>query len=214
MDQKTFENIVRRKLSGWYSKEEDIEKAVDRISRQRTEIIDLLRSTQRDNIESVIQYLDDSGFFYRASSPHKHHNWPGGLAEHSLGTCKLALSRGQDIPRENIIIAALLHDTCKADRFWFKGRSIIEHTPKCSMDSRHSVRSVFLLKDCGLKLTESERLAIRWHMKGDKYRPHDPESKADHDKAVKCPLWKLVFWADKDDAKAHPSGKRTTPIKK
>ena len=208
MDTQTFESIARRKIAGWYSKPEYEDKAVERMSKQRTEIIDLLKSTERENIDAVIQYLDDSGFFYRASSPHKHHNWPGGLAEHSLGTCKLALSRGKDLPRDSVIIAAMLHDTCKSDRFWFKGRFIGKHRSKCTMDDSHSVRSVFLLKKCNLKLKEAERFAIRWHMKGEHYRPHDPKSRADHDKAVKTPLWHVVFWADKDDARAHPAGKR------
>lgn len=208
MDSKEFEQLVRRKIAGWYTTKEYEDKAVERIVRQRDEIISLLLSTQRDGVSAVLEYLDRSGFYYRASSPFGHHNFPGGLAEHSLGTYKLAAASHPDLPQDSLIIAALLHDICKSDRFWFKGRSIRQHTPKSTMDSLHSVRSIVILKDCGLRLTPSERLAIRWHMKGPNKRLRNPREDADHRRAVRDPLWNAVFYADKTDAKAHPGRKR------
>ena len=210
MGTSNYQDRVRRKISGWYEKKELEDKAVDRIMRVRDEITELLQETGREGIDAVIQYLDDSGFYYRASSPNKHHNFPGGLAEHSLGTYKLAKQyKGNlDVPENSIIIAALLHDICKSDRFWFKGRTIRQHNPKCEMDSRHSVRSIAILKNCGLKLNEQERRAIRWHMKGKGYHSRNKAADLDHSKAVKETLWDIVFRADKDDAKAHPGKKR------
>ena len=204
-----FEKLARRKIAGWYNTKEYEDKAVSRMAAVRTEIIDLLTSTEREGIGNVIDYLDQSGFFYRASSATKHHNFPGGLAEHSLGTYKLAQAEGarMGLPNDSVIIAALLHDTCKADRFWFKGRLIRQHTPKCEMDGKHSVRSVMLLKNCGLKLSEPERRAIRWHMKGEKYHTHSISNERDHTTAIKEGLWRAVFYADKKDAAAHPGKK-------
>ncbi len=204
-----FEARVRRKIAGWYTKQEYEDKAVARIAAQRDEIINLLQSTGREGMDEVLRYLDDSGFYYRASSPNKHHNWPGGLAEHSLGTCKLALQRADSsLPQDSVIIAAMLHDTCKSDRFWFRGRSIRKHNYDCRLGDLHSVRSIAILRNYGLNMTEPERLAIRWHMKGEHYHSHDPRKEADHTKAVRTPLWKIVFWADKDDARLHPAGGR------
>lgn len=202
-----FEKLARRKIAGWYNNKLYEDKAVARMASVRTEIIDLLASTEREGIGNVIDYLDQSGFFYRASSATKHHNFPGGLAEHSLGTYKLAQAEGArlGLPNDSVIIATLLHDTCKADRFWFKGRMIRQHTPKCEMDGRHSVRSVMLLKNCGLKLSEQERRAIRWHMKGEKYHSPRKNQERDHSKAIKEGLWHAVFYADKKDAAAHPA---------
>lgn len=200
-----FKEIVSRKISGWYSDVVCKEKAVARIMCHRETIIGLLTSTHRQGIAEVIDYLDNSGFFYRASSTNKHHNFPGGLAEHSMGTYHEAVANpeSQNLPEDSIIIAALLHDICKADRFWFKGCRINEHR-QYGLDSKHSVRSVALLKSCGLDLTEEERLAIRWHMKGEKYHSREPRKERDHSKAVKTPLWKIVFVADKLDASKHP----------
>ena len=70
-DIETFKTRVRRKIAGWYSNPEFEDKAVDRIATQREEIIALLKSTERDGIDEVLRYLDDSGFYYRASSPNK-----------------------------------------------------------------------------------------------------------------------------------------------
>ena len=198
--QESFKTIARRKIAGWYSRTEWEDKAVERMTAVRDEIIGLLRSTGREGVEDVIEYLDSRGFYYRASSPTGHHNFPGGLAEHSLGTYKRAQAKAGDLPADSVIITALLHDICKADRFWFKGRTILKHTERTAIDRAHSSRSIAILKDCGLRLTESERLAIRWHMKDEFYRPRDPRKAADHAKAANDPLWRVVFYADKADA--------------
>ena len=204
--QEYYEELYRKKIKGWYSTPEFEDKAVKRMISQREEIITLLLSTHRPGIDNVLQYLDDRGFYYRASSTNGHHNFPGGLAEHCLGTCKLALKVApkKDLPRDSVIIAAIFHDICKADRFWFKGRSIRQHTAKCEMDSRHSIRSIAILNNCGLELTEQERRAIRWHMKGPNYHSRDTRKEADHSKAIKEDLWKVIFYSDKKDAAAHP----------
>lgn len=201
MDEIAFQLKVREKIAGWYASADEEDRAVARMVRVREEIIRLLRSTCREGIDEVLRYLDESGFYWRASSPSGHHNWPGGLAGHSLGTCRLALKRsGDSLPRESVIIAAVLHDICKGDRFWFRGRTILQHQQK---DRRHSARSIAILRDCGLTLTESERLAILWHMQGAWQHLPQPEREKDHSKAVRDPLWRVVFWADKADAAAH-----------
>ena len=114
-EQAEFEIIARKKIAGWYSAKEHENKAIARMVSQREEITNLLVSTERQGINNVLQYLDDSGFFYRASSPHGHHNYPGGLAEHSLGTYRLAQSSGIGLNRNSIIICSLLHEQDQHD---------------------------------------------------------------------------------------------------
>ncbi len=202
-----FKELAHRKIKGYFSSQEQENKAIERMAETREKIINLLLYTEREGIRNVLDYLDASGFYYRASSPHGHHNYPGGLAEHSLGTYMIA-ERGANcagLAEDSVILAALLHDICKSDRFWFRGKTIREHTPRCEMDSRHSVRSLAILKSCGLKLDPEERRAIRWHMKGEKYHSRDPKLERDHAKAVREGVWNVVFYADKIDAKAHPA---------
>lgn len=80
--------------------------------------------------------------------------------------------------------------------------------------SLHSVRSIAILRDCGLKMTERECLVIRWHMKGEHYHTCDSREEADHAKAVRAPLWIIVLWRDKDDARMHPAGGRKAKASK
>lgn len=61
------------------------------IDNNKDTIISLLRSTKREGMENVIEYLNNSGFFIVPSSIHRHHNWRGGLAQHCLGVCMIAL---------------------------------------------------------------------------------------------------------------------------
>lgn len=52
-------------------------------------IIERLLATKRENIEKVIDYMENNGFFtYHC---HRHHHYAGGLAEHSWQTYQIAL---------------------------------------------------------------------------------------------------------------------------
>lgn len=167
------------------------------IELNKNEIISLLRNTQREGIENVIKYLFKSNFFFIHSSLNRHHNWLGGLAQHCLGVYKIAQKHSEGLPQDSVIIAAILHDICKAGMLAFnpngKPCSRKVHIPG------HGNRSVKLLeKVCNFKLTDDERRAIRWHMRGlyhtSEYAQHDL------DQAHQSRLWQIVHDADHKDA--------------
>ena len=54
--------------------------------RTRSEIITLLKGTNRKGIDAVCQYLVDSDYF--SARCYSHHRFNGGLAVHSLGVYK------------------------------------------------------------------------------------------------------------------------------
>ena len=132
------------------------------ITRQRDEIITLLNSTRRHGMDEVIAYLDSSGYFTAPSSRDRHHNWPGGLAQHCLGVCKIALDRYPNLPKESIIIASLLHDLCKARQFAMDKQGHI-YERKLHIQG-HGRRSVWLVEHTRFRLTCEERVAILSHM--------------------------------------------------
>lgn len=165
------------------------------IAANRDLIISLLRSTEREGIEEVIHYLDESGFYEAPSSTNRHHNWKGGLAEHCLGVYKIALKLNRGIPHESIVIAGLLHDICKASKLHYGSDDIIHH--RNTHIKGHGRRSIKLLEHCGLALTEDERLAIRWHMGGHHASLADQEEVAC---ARNNDLWQIIHKADKLDA--------------
>ena len=58
----------------------------------KEEFLNLLRSTEREGIEDLIEALEEMGFFTAPASANHHLNVEGGLLEHSLNTCKAALA--------------------------------------------------------------------------------------------------------------------------
>ena len=121
-------------------------------------IINRLRETNRENIEKVIDYMENNGFFDRGC--HGHHRYKGGLADHAWQTYQLAVKEETDNKRlypnvpllddDSLAITALLHDFCNCHGM---------HHVK-----GHGRRSAAMLKELGFHLTQEEFLAIRFHM--------------------------------------------------
>lgn len=177
-----------RKIRGWYSRQEYEDKAVERMVNLREKFVGKLREINRRGTEELIDYLDRSGFFYRASSPAGHHNFPGGLAEHCYGAFEQGMKMVDGLSAESVAICTLLHDVCKADHCFFVGRVIKRHRLS---DTRHSARSVDLIKATGYDLHDDEAGAIWAHMKTWKaQQTKNPQLSA------------VVFKADKDDCRA------------
>ena len=165
------------------------------VEKNRSEIVALLKSTQRKGIDKVLQYLDGVGFYHAPSSIDRHHNWYGGLAQHSLGVCRKALAKSAQTDRDSVVIVSLLHDICKAARLYYGSDGRIHRR---SLRVRgHGSRSVFLLRREGLELTREERLAIRWHM-GTRHAA--PDEAADAYDARHSRLWGILRGSDKRDA--------------
>jgi hypothetical protein len=194
MNRAEFEARVRYKLRGWYSRKEYENMAVERISKLRDEFHSLLADVNRPGMADLLDYLDECGFYYRPSSDIRHHNYPGGLAEHCLGVYrKMSEENIKGISEDSIKIVGLFHDLCKCDMFFFVGRSIHKHKR-----DGHGRRSVRILKRYGVTLSPEEYRAIRYHMGSSRNaeRLKDPGFA----KAVTEPLRKAVSEADHHDA--------------
>ena len=181
--------------------------------------IELLRGTGREGVENTIIHLGELGFFEAPASSRFHLNQPGGLLWHSLNVCKVAMgvrdmmidmdsSLVGRLPVESVVIASLLHDTCKADiyRPATKVRKnkfgIWVPTPGYDVDHSnfplgHGEKSVIVLLRAGLKLTDDEIMAIRWHMHAWDLPFQSPDIKGNMQKAREiCPLSVLIQTAD------------------
>ena len=194
MNRAEFEARVRYKLRGWYSRKEYEDMAVERISKLRDEFHSLLADVNRPGMADLLDYLDECGFYYRPSSDTRHHNYPGGLAEHCLGVYrKMSVENIKGTSEDSIKIVGLFHDLCKCDMFYFVGRSIHKHKR-----DGHGRRSVRILKRYGVTLSPEDYRAIRYHMGSSRNaeRLKDPGFA----KAVTEPLRKAVSEADHDDA--------------
>ena len=156
------------------------------INKNKEEFVNLLKSTQRDGVDGMIEDLAKLGFFTAPASAGHHLNVAGGLTVHSLNVCKAALavweamkplepSLNADVSRESIIIASLLHDVCKADAYIpsvRKRRTRIGTWEDCegykmtfkNFPLGHGEKSLAVTLLSGIELTDAEMLAIRWHM--------------------------------------------------
>ena len=89
----------------------------------KEEFLQLLRSTNRENIESLIEFITKTDFFDAPASTKFHGSREHGLLEHSLKVYEILKQKVAtavipiNIPQESIIIIALLHDLCKANYY-------------------------------------------------------------------------------------------------
>ncbi len=152
----------------------------------KAEFIEMLKSTEREGVDYVIEEIERLGFFDAPASANHHLNVEGGLTQHSLNVAKAALAvweamkpleptLDKEITRDSIIIAALLHDVCKADIY---RRSVKKKKNALGQweDSEgykltyknfpmgHGEKSLVVVLCSGLELSDAEMLAIRWHM--------------------------------------------------
>ena len=152
----------------------------------KTQIIELLKATERERIDKVIDYLNNkSDYFNAPASSAFHGNYPGGLAEHSLNVYNVAMrvkvamiemkpELADRIPDESIAIVALLHDLCKTNVYKIEKKNrkingVWVETDAYGVDYSkfplgHGEKSVIMLLSLGFALTRDEMLAIRWHM--------------------------------------------------
>lgn len=189
------------------------------MKQNRSEFVELLYSTGREGMDEVIGQLEELGFFQAPASSKFHLNHEGGLLEHSLNVCKVGLmlreqmlalkpDLEESLNKESVIIAALLHDICKADIYQKcirkrkdrLGQWIDYETYELDYSDfplGHGEKSVIVLLRMGLDLSDDEIMAIRWHMSAWDLPFQSPDLKANFDTAKRlCPLCTLIQAAD------------------
>lgn len=143
----------------------------------KDEIIELLKSTNREGMDKLIEFLEKSDFFKAPASTKFHGDHEGGLAEHSFKVYEILKEKVVfakiNIPEETIIISALLHDICKTNFYKIDYRNaknslgVWEKVPYYTIEDTipygHGEKSVMMLTEY-IKLTPEEKYAIRWHM--------------------------------------------------
>lgn len=159
----------------------------------KKQYINFLSLVNRDGIQDLIKYLQDTDFFIAPASAKNHNNYKGGLVEHSLlvymGASKLKhifLKEDENFS-ESLILVSLCHDLCKINFYTRVVKSLprkdaqgnlqLNENKKLIFDIGegyeindtfpygHGEKSVLILQRF-VKLTNEEIMAIRWHMGG------------------------------------------------
>lgn len=156
-------------------------------------ISNLLQSTNREGIDKLIEYLNNSDFYSAPASTSFHCNYESGLVEHSLMVyriySKLVNVFKRQIPEDSLIIGGILHDICKVNFYkstikWKKdennkwlnytGYDIEELEPL-----GHGAKSVIILSRF-IELTDIETYSILYHMG----LPEEFNAKKSYSKAI------------------------------
>ena len=119
------------------------EKAIAKAAANKETIVELLRSTGRPGMEAVISYLDTTAFYTMGAS--NHHNYTGGLAQHSLEVYRIMKLLTWFQSSDSVIITALFHDMGKITWGW------------------HPYRVTVILNNLDFRLTEQEYITISRH---------------------------------------------------
>lgn len=152
----------------------------EELEEQKEMILDLLRSTERDGIDKLADYLSDSTDFFTApASTRFHNNFSGGLAQHCLNVYEnfksLLEIKGVEMSEDSIIICALLHDLCKCNTYVVETRNrkneqgqwekynIWATNKDVDIPLPHSSRSIAIIRKF-IKLSIKEELTIFYHM--------------------------------------------------
>lgn len=185
----------------------------------KNRIIDLLKATERERIDKVIEYLENkSDYFTAPASTAFHGNYSGGLAEHSLNVYDVAMKvkaamvelkpeLANRLPDESIAIVALLHDLCKTNVYKIEKKNRKVNGVWVEMDAYgvdyskfplgHGEKSVIMLLTLGFPLTRDEMMAIRWHMTAWELAFQSAEAKSNLNAAKEqCPLLTVLQAAD------------------
>ena len=145
----------------------------------KEDFVKLLRSTNREHIEDLIEFIEKTDFFDAPASTKFHGSREHGLLEHSLKVHEILKHKVKNAymeiktPEESLIIIALLHDICKANYYKIDYRNaknalgvwekVPYYTVEYTIPYGHGEKSVMMITEY-IKLTPEEKYAIRWHM--------------------------------------------------
>ena len=132
----------------------------------------ILKKVARRGIDELMDHLENS-FFYKERC-NQHHQYEGGLLEHSLEVYETACKLCKGVAPDSIAIAALLHDLG-------------------DIEGGQGHRSVQILERWNFELNDIEKRAIKYHM----WTTHSSEEKTEFERfAQKEDLWRSITVAD------------------
>ena len=118
---------------------------------------------------NIVNKLVSLGYFDAPASTKYHGSYPGGLAIHSMEVRNnlYMLTDRMLLPwreRRSPHIIGLFHDLCKCDQYIMGEDGRFTYNKDTKLKG-HGDKSIILIEEeLGIKLTEEEKLCIRWHM--------------------------------------------------
>lgn len=122
--------------------------------------------SERQGADDLLKWLEQKDFFDIPASVNHHLNHSGGLCEHTVNVVENAVElcntnhAFECCDQEAVIVAALLHDICKVNKYLRDGVNF--HYQDTGLLGHGEESVIFAQKF--VKLTDKEIMAIRWHM--------------------------------------------------
>ncbi len=139
----------------------------------------LLKETNREGIDKLLEFLEKSDFYKAPASTKFHGCKECGLLEHSMKVYEILKQKVEHcsidlkVSDDTVKIVALLHDICKTNFYKIDYRNaknalgVWEKVPYYTVDDTipygHGEKSVMMVSEY-IKLSNEEKYAIRWHM--------------------------------------------------
>lgn len=138
----------------------------------------------RQGIEKLNGWLQNTDFFTAPASTRFHGAYPGGLVEHSINVAMHLFDLydrfpqlfgiSEELAKESLALVALYHDVCKANFYKIGTKNQKneqtgkwEKVPFYQIEDKlpygHGEKSVYLIEHF-VRLKTAEAMAVRWHM--------------------------------------------------
>lgn len=135
-----------------------------KIEENATELQKLVASIQNQNLRIFVACCLDSRFYECPAAIRRHHEYIGGLCEHTLETVKIALAIMDTMPRTKInrdmvIAGCVLHDIGKIFCFDKVGQSYVPNDTYNLIE--HITMGIMYIEEYTSLLTDSQILQIR-----------------------------------------------------
>lgn len=188
--------------------EESYRLTEEQIEANKEKIKALLEATQRNGMDRLLNWLEQTDFYTAPASTKYHLHCKGGLAKHSLNVyerLKAKVDSGLlELKDDSVAITALLHDICKANFYVVQKRNrkidgqwveVEEWGVEDKMPIGHGEKSCYIIQSC-IRISPEEFAMIRFHMGRESDSSNDSFSKA----AAKYPGVAAIHTADLEAA--------------
>jgi hypothetical protein len=139
----------------------DIELRTFNLIEYTTEFLSLI---ERPGMDSLIDYLLNSDFFFAPASTRFHNAFEYGLGLHSLNVTQEFFKENErwqkPLPQDSVILSGILHDVCKIDTYIETERG---YEKKKDVPKGHGKLSVARIEE-HIKLSQPEKDVILFHV--------------------------------------------------
>lgn len=145
-------------------------------NKNKERFVKLLEGTNRPGMDKLLAWLETTDFYTAPASTKYHGDYEGGLLEHSLHVYDRLLALADGWKPATVAVVALLHDLAKVNYYKKytknqknkegKWEQVEAWGYEDTFPQGHGEKSVILIMQHGVELTEEEITAINWHMGG------------------------------------------------